>query len=257
MGGDTLVERAVVSRRIDALRALGATEVTRVDLTSALGCSRSTVDRALGELEAAGLVAATDGGFVRTATGSVAVRSYERVERALDRLFELSPALEGVEDAPIPLSLLRRGRLVPDAAVSDPLSRWIPAEASRTRVGVLAPAVADWDVDALREGIERGCRLRLVTTRAGVKHLVGAGRNALEAICAAEAAELAVVDSLPFGLTVVRSPSGGVVILRFVDERTVSKAVKCDDPWAVGWACDYFRTVFESADALPTPADAD
>lgn len=70
---------ALASRRLDFLERLSESALEKREMVDELGHSRSTVNRAVAELEDAGLVTATDGGHVTTLSGGLAAEMYRRV----------------------------------------------------------------------------------------------------------------------------------------------------------------------------------
>ena len=66
----------LVAKRVDLLEALAAGPRYKPALVEATGDSRSTVDRAIRELEAAGLIERTDEGFWATLAGRLAAERY-------------------------------------------------------------------------------------------------------------------------------------------------------------------------------------
>jgi tetratricopeptide (TPR) repeat protein/predicted transcriptional regulator len=90
-GTDDVV--AVVKRRIDLLERLREPRQKR-EIVDALSVSRSTVDRAMRELEQYGFVCRLDGGFVATELGRTVAESYRRFQRRSADVFSAREALE-------------------------------------------------------------------------------------------------------------------------------------------------------------------
>lgn len=82
------------------------------DLVASVDRSRSTVDRAVRELEAAGLVERADGGYVATVAGQLAAEEYRT---ATDSLATVEAAVAALE--PLPYDARLSGELLADATV--------------------------------------------------------------------------------------------------------------------------------------------
>lgn len=131
----------LVARRSDFLQSLSTSPRDKRDLVDELDYSRSTVDRAVRDLEMHGLVERTDGGYVTTVSGRVSVEQYRRfVETTLDAL--------GVQDLidQLPPGAGLDGRVLRNAAVDraddtapyTPIDQLIDAAERADRLRVLA-----------------------------------------------------------------------------------------------------------------------
>lgn len=108
--GGSAVE--LLERRRDVLATLGEDPLHVRDLCDALDVSRSTVTRALRELEDAGWATRTDGGYARTTTGALALQEYRDKTTALDAVREHADAL-----SPLPPDTPFAPRVLADARV--------------------------------------------------------------------------------------------------------------------------------------------
>jgi predicted transcriptional regulator len=88
---------AVVVRRSDLLAALETGPLSKTELVDRLDVSRSTVDRAVRELESYGFVRRTDGGVALAGSGRLVGRAVDRFERRLSELAQLQVLLEFVD----------------------------------------------------------------------------------------------------------------------------------------------------------------
>ncbi|WP_121822385.1 helix-turn-helix transcriptional regulator [Halostella salina] len=84
---------SVLDGRGDVLDSLREDPKGKRELESQLGVSRSTVDRAVRELEAEGLVARAGDGYDLTAAGRLLVREYRQFERTAATIARLDPFL--------------------------------------------------------------------------------------------------------------------------------------------------------------------
>ena len=99
VGPDTFDEELLVliARRLDFLEELCDTALEKRDLVDVLGHSRSTVNRAVAELETAGLVTGADRGYTTTVTGRLAADMYRQIRRDATDIQNASTVL-----APLP-----------------------------------------------------------------------------------------------------------------------------------------------------------
>ncbi|WP_247000288.1 helix-turn-helix transcriptional regulator [Halosolutus gelatinilyticus] len=86
MGGEAVEPTVlgVLLRRAPVLRGLAAKSATPATLTERLEASRSTVDRGLSELEAAGLIERIDGQYRTTIAGTLALAEFDRLADRID-----------------------------------------------------------------------------------------------------------------------------------------------------------------------------
>ncbi|PSP80127.1 hypothetical protein BRC81_02755 [Halobacteriales archaeon QS_1_68_20] len=87
-------ELDMVARRIEFLEYLWEEPRQKPEMVDALDNSRSTVDRAIRELEVAGLVERRDGGFATTSTGAAMAESYRDYVREQGSLLEAHELLD-------------------------------------------------------------------------------------------------------------------------------------------------------------------
>lgn len=109
-------EQELVTRRPEYLQAMLDSSYRKTELTDVLDAPRSTVDRAVRELEDAGLVERSNSEFTTTLTGEFAFNRYMEYTRFSQSLFEAKEILNtaDVDSDDIPPELLY------DASVSQP-----------------------------------------------------------------------------------------------------------------------------------------
>lgn len=86
----------VLAERLDVLRALDDAPREKPALVDELDYSRSTVDRAIRSLEAAGYVTFVDGGHTLTVTGTLALERYEALVAETETALEAAPVLDAL-----------------------------------------------------------------------------------------------------------------------------------------------------------------
>lgn len=84
----------LLERRGEFLRCLESSPRQKPDVVEALDWSRSTVDRALRELEQAGFVERTGEGYATTLAGQLAARTYDEFVERVDNILVASPLIE-------------------------------------------------------------------------------------------------------------------------------------------------------------------
>ena len=111
----TEVEQAgieIVARREPTLTQLVEEPLQKPGLVDALDQSRSTVDRAIGELEGAGFVTRTRDGYGATTTGRLALERFRQFVAEQEAVVDASDVLAALPPEPeLPLSLCEHGRV--------------------------------------------------------------------------------------------------------------------------------------------------
>jgi predicted transcriptional regulator len=99
MSGDTPADVwETVARRADLLDTLRSGPQEKRALVSTLSVSRSTVDRAVGELSGMGLVDDTGGRVRSTAAGGLVAAVYRDATASAGELLKLAPYLDGLDE---------------------------------------------------------------------------------------------------------------------------------------------------------------
>ncbi|OYR60265.1 hypothetical protein DJ83_10195, partial [Halorubrum ezzemoulense] len=110
----------VVERRLDFLERLAAEPLRKHELVDALGHSRSTVNRAIDELEAAGLVAGETDGYLTTLSGRLLAEQYREFLTAAADLAAAGDVLDPLgADVGVDPAVLRKAE-THRAAAPDP-----------------------------------------------------------------------------------------------------------------------------------------
>lgn len=244
----------VVNRRLDLLATLQEPTAKR-DLVDELDLSRSTVDRAVRQLESMGLVT-REPEYRTTVTGRLVRSLFEGfvddlgdVLRAEELLGALPP------DAPMSMDLLEGATVdMPSAATpTAPVSAALETLHDTTHVNLLVPRITRPGVlDVLETKIvAEETPTRLVLSPGLVDHLEAEHSSWLTAVTGAENAEVRVTDGLPYTLGLLRRPESlHVGVLVYDADGNVQGFVQNETLRAYSWGWNVFEDVYEAADPI-------
>lgn len=205
--------RDVVRKRADVLGALSADRLDKPTLGEAVSISRSTVDRAIAELEETGLIRRTNGQFEATHAGELALETYREYTESTDTLGDAIPLLEALpDDAAIDPETLEGGTVtyadpsLPEAALTEVLSRLSEAETLRG----FAPVVKTNYVSMLRGAVaEEGLSVEIIVKADTLDSLqsVAAAREEVAAFFTDDAVDVFTTEEpLPYALWLLDGP---------------------------------------------------
>lgn len=144
MVADPSDHRDVIARRLEFVAALSDGPCQRPELVEELDHSRSTVDRAIAELESAGYVERVTGGYAATGTGRLAAREHRAHLARQESIRSAHPVLAALpDDWTPPPELLADARVETADPVPDLLGLLADEVTSADRVRVVLPAVPD------------------------------------------------------------------------------------------------------------------
>ncbi len=246
----------LVAARLDVLER-AQTPHDKRDLVADLTVSRSTVDRALRELEMAELIAWTKEGYVTTAAGKQAVKQYRiTVESISDILAAREVLSELPYDCPIPFSLLA------DAAVeyaADAPPYHLPAGVrdrivSAQRVHIYLPVLATPQLlDCCQQQvIHEGMTLELLISSPLLETLSEEFPGSLGAMaavnhCTAFATDT-VPDLLPFGVMIAETDTTtSVSVIVYGENHTIHGTIHNESTDAVQWAEEKYAYICDGA----------
>jgi predicted transcriptional regulator len=206
--------REVLAKRGDALAALASARRDKPELVDSLDVSRSTVDRAVADLEETGLVRRVDGEFGATQAGELALESYREYTGATDSLGDALPLLDSLpDDAPMGTELLERASITlaephaPEAALSEVASRLPDAETLRG----FAPVVKTNYVSMLHELVDSGDLSVEIIVESGTLDSLRSVATAHDEVAAFLESDTVAVfeteESLPYALWLLEAPS--------------------------------------------------
>jgi len=206
----------VVNRRADLLAALAAPREKR-ELVAELGLSRSTVDRALRELESMGLVTRWDG-YRLTIPGRLVAELYAEFTDALADVLPATDLLSVLPpDAPLDYAMLDDGTVEPaePPAWTKPLDGVLTLIGRADRMRVMFPTISRSEfVEAYYEAtVDGGLPLDMVVTPELADYLGTAHDERIREMLARDHFGLFVTEHVPYGLGVGRSPDGASTAL--------------------------------------------
>lgn len=113
VGSDDAFVR-LLDRRIGFLQCLESSPCRKPDLVDRLDWSRSTVDRAIRELQQAGLVERAEAGYTTTLAGRLAATTYTEFTETIADIHTGSPLLQTLDrDSPVSVASVREVERVP------------------------------------------------------------------------------------------------------------------------------------------------
>jgi predicted transcriptional regulator len=245
----------VLARRAALLRAVRAEPRSKPALVEELSVSRSTVDRAVRELEAQGFVERS-GGVSLTLQGRLALDSYETLAADLDGLDAANQALETLPgDARVDTVLFRGAHVVEASPVAPQRAteayRSLAADA--THIRGYASALLDSTVPTLRDRIvDEGLDLDLVVDPDVLEALVGSHGSAVaDARKSGRFTMREASERLAYSLMLVETPATTHATALFYDDGGHSSLVRNDAQAAVAWAESVYEDLRAAADPLP------
>lgn len=231
-----------IARRIGIVELLVGGRMGRRDLVEELGVSRSTVDRAVRELESLGLVEGTDGGLDATLPGRLVAREYRRFAGTVGAVADAQELLVGLPSEAAMSAALLRGATVRRAepsAVHRPLQPVRRLVRSASRYRGFSVAVTDPEFRRVfREACEAGTEVEFVVAEAVARHL----RTEHAGLFAHESFEVFVHDDLPYGLGLGEaSGDAEVAVVVYGPEGELRGTISNDASEAVAWADALYR----------------
>ena len=227
----------VVERRLDFLERLAAEPLRKHELVDALGHSRSTVNRAIDELEAAGLVAGETDGYRTTLSGRLLANSYREFLTVADDLAAAGDVLDPLgADVDVSPAILR-GAATYRAAAPDPyrpLEVLDDALADAEAVSAALPgSPSPRGADRLRRVAAAGGSVDLALAERAYRHASERFADDLGAVARRDDCRIAAVDAVDAGVVAADDTA---LLLTFDGDGTLHGAAASTDPEAVAWA---------------------
>jgi predicted transcriptional regulator len=253
-GPDLGAAASVVAKRRDCLEPLLEEPLDKRELADRLGAPRSTLDRAVRELESAGLVAYTSGGYRITAYGRTVLSAFEAFSDALADVCAAEPVLQPLsQDCLLDRGLVLGADVVESSpyAPDDVVSRLVESVSDASSVRGVAPVALTGHLDSFdRSVVGGGGSLEMVVSPAVFSTLVRVRTDRLlESIESGEATIYRGPVPFRFGVWLVDDREVGVVVYTDTGVRGV---VVNDSDAAMAWAEDLYEQTKADAD----PVDA-
>lgn len=253
IGGGELME--IVSRRRRFLRALGPSWSTKDDLESTVDVSRSTIDRALRELEMCDLVEQDGARFRLTAVGTLVMREFDRyrrrlagIERAASMLTVLDPDTEIDGVLFDEMTIVKSGQDSPRRPVDEHTSLIERATRVRTIGAVVLPQLVE---TYHRRIVRDGMGAQLLLTNSIVARLLSAYRDEFrEGIESGRVSIREIDEQPPYSVIIAETETDPAVGLLFSGETEILGFIGTERAEAVDWAVDRFETLWEDARPL-------
>lgn len=245
--------RGIVDRRSELLRAVAAEPRSKPELVSLVDASRSTVDRAIRELQSMACVVRDDDGYVATNTGRLALDAYDTYCRRTAAVLDASEFLAAVpRGAPLDTAMLDGAtialpeRHAPERAIQPALDCFERA----TSLHGLAPTVLSFYPDVIEARVqEAGIDVEIVADPAVINVLPELDRERVEALVRHETvAFYESATELPYALWVMGTPDGDVAGITVYDASGVAATLVNDAADAVAWARTRYEQYRQSAE---------
>lgn len=247
----------VLTRRIEVLERLSGSVAGKERLVADLDVSRSTVNRALRELEGLGFLTRVDGEFTASATGRLVARQYREFVAGLEDSCDAQPVLSGVPPSAEMSPAMVRGATVYFAEPPTPFRpiqriTEIAVDAREFR-GLSAAVAVPESVDRIADAVLRGdLRAEFVVAEGVAEHLRSNRGDVLEASADTDRLSLHVAGDLPYGLGIADGDDGArAFVVTYGADGDLRGAVVNDSPAAVEWAEGVFRRYRADAAELP------
>lgn len=252
MGVDDVGEvLKLLSKRRPFLASLYEEPKEKPELATDCDVARSTVGRAIRELELAGLVDRGDEGFELTVSGRLVVDQFREFEHAVDVICEMDEWLSTLPRSDLlPPSMFVGGEVTqsdihaPDKAMQETLDLVSTAR----RVRGVSPAVHGAYVETFNERIQRdGLETELVFSADALTELATTYADRL--IEDADGVTIYQIDELPpLGLMLVDHEDGTTeASFGIYTENGVQVVVRNTSPTAVAWLREEFEAYRERA----------
>ncbi|ELZ36674.1 transcriptional regulator [Halorubrum tebenquichense DSM 14210] len=227
----------VVERRLDFLERLAAEPLRKHELVDALGHSRSTVNRAVDELEAAGLVAGETDGYRTTLPGRLLADEYRGVLTVADDLAAAGDVLDPLgAGADVSPAILRDAETY-RAAAPDPYRPLEVLDDALADADGVAAALPAFPYPRIAERLRRtavgGGVVDLALAERAYRHAADRFPDDLGAVARREGCRIASVDAVDVGVV---AADGVALLLVFDGDGTLHGAASSTDPEALAWA---------------------
>jgi predicted transcriptional regulator len=246
-----------LTRRRAVLAALDDAPRRKPELVANLDVARSTVDRAIRQLETEGLVERVDDGFALSTCGELAVDVYGEFAAKLDAVCETRDVVEHLPSGEFADSTFLVDAEVVRATVSAPdrpVRAFVEMVADATHARGFSPTAYGSYVDAFEHQVlEGGMTAELAFSDDALGELTGTHGDAIERVAETGRVDVYRIPSLPAAGVVVLTRDDGsrVAAMGVHDGSALSAVVRNDAPAAVAWASSLVDDQFDRAERMP------
>jgi predicted transcriptional regulator len=254
-GRDELV--STLTHRRSILEALDERPRRKPALADELDVARSTIDRAIRQLEAQGLTERTPDGIELTTCGEVALDVYADFTTRLGAVCEARDVVDQLPSRTFADPVFLQDATVVRASVSAPdrpVRAFVELVEEATYARGFSPTANGAYVDAFeRRVVDGDLTAELAFSDEALTELTTTHRDAI--VRAAETGRVTVhrIDSLPrTGVVVMeREDARPVVAMGVHDGASIDAVVTNDTPGAVAWARDLVDDRLDAAERIP------
>jgi predicted transcriptional regulator len=238
----------LLNKRADLLARLADGGKSQRALREELDRSRSTVYKAVTELEEAGLVTEGVDGYELTGVGRLAWRRHDAYRARLDRLVAAEPILNALPaDARVPLSVFEHGRVIVPGrhAPERPLDHLEALAEDADTLRCFSPAGMPRYFSDIHDRVVEGDQTaKLVIEHDGIDR-VRSAYDGFETAVDVPAFDVRIADGkLPFAIVVFDEAELGLFVY---DDVSLVGAAFCDDDVVLTWGQRLFDRVHEQA----------
>lgn len=250
----------ITSRRSRLLRELRAGARHKPNLVDSLECSRSTVDRALRQLVAEGMVERDGGKYQLTLKGRLTIDEFERFSTRIQRLEAASHVLDALpSDCDFDPVILESATIVEANRTTphEPVERYLDSVRNADSVRALGSVVIPQYVETFRTRfVEDGVDGRLVLDAAAVDRLASDHQSVLAEVLELDRVVIATVESTPpFSIVLLETGSRTRLVVMVYVPEGVRGYIETGEPAAVEWGETLFERHWRSATEIRTVAE--
>lgn len=253
--------RSVLAKRDDILASLAESPARKPELVDELSVSRSTVDRAIGELVDVDCVVSDGSAYSVTKVGHLALAERTEYVASTDAIGRASGLLKHLPaTAEVPPVFLRGATVTrsephaPDRAAAASASLLTEA----TRMRGLAPTVLKSDVFTLDGELERDeLTVEIVAERSVIDSLRSFPATPTESLLGRESLSLYESETgLPYALWIMETPAGDHAGITVHDSGgSVAGMIMTQSEPALQWANDRYREHKREASSVAVTSD--
>ncbi|WP_458205271.1 helix-turn-helix transcriptional regulator [Haladaptatus sp. NG-SE-30] len=252
-GPDDLI--MTVTKRAEVLSALSSGPIPKRNLQDELGVSRSTVYKAVRELQEHDLVERTDDGLELTLAGRLLESEYVSFRGSVDDVRRTRQLLSILPlDSELPMALIEDARVVlaeryaPNHPIQYVEEMVAEADVSRGFSPVALPQYVELFHD---QAVLGDLDAELVLEQPVVQYLVADyGDQLQEALKKGSLSVWETEETLPFGLILVEGDEDGVCVVVYDDRGELRGLIANDTAKAVAWGRETFDSFQEDADFI-------